>query len=145
MDFDEEIISLVRGLPAVQSICVGKLLYHLQVLQDNPGSINFPAIVYNMVSNTPFGELDEANGMYKADFEFDCYSKLSADIRNLQFAIYTLNQTIGTVLEWIEVAETTDNFDPPIDLDEMGLKAVQMTVTVYYRLPVTTTTTTPAP
>lgn len=133
MQYDEELIALVRALTDVQSICTNKRVYHLQVLQANPNNVNFPCIVYNMSANTPFNELDSASGLRKADFQFDCYSELSGQIRTLQTAIDTLNQTLGTLLEWIEVTDTTDGFDFPIDLDERGVKAAQMTVSVYYR------------
>lgn len=141
MTFDEELIALVRALGAVQSICTNKRLYHWEVLQSNPNSINFPCVVYNMASDSPVNELDGKSGMRKAEFEFDCYSKLTANIRELQGAIDTLNGNAYTVLEWVEVENTTDSFEPPIDLDEKGMKAAQVTVTVWYRDPTTTTTT----
>lgn len=144
MTYDEEVIAIVRALSAVQSICTNKRIYHWEVLASDPNRLNFPCIVYNMSLNVPNNELDGTSGIRTAEFQFDCYSERSSQLRELQEAIDTINQTYTDGLEWIEVAETTDDFEPPIDLNEKGVKAAQLTVKVQYR-PSVTTTTTPAP
>jgi hypothetical protein len=136
--FDEVLIGIIRALPDVQSICVGKRIYHQEVLQSDKFS-NYPCIAYSLLSDSPFRELGGVSGMRIASFTFQSYSKLASDIRSLSESLQALGVAPAVVLtgaaplEWIYVDDTTDTFEPCVDLDEKGMKASEQTITVVYR------------
>ncbi len=134
MPYDVELVAIVRALSTVQARCVNKRLYHQSVLQSDPGVINFPAIVYAMQSNTPFMEIDRKVACRTAEFTFDCYSANADDVRAISEEIQSIEPMAHEdVFDWLEAHDTTDGYEPPIDLDASGLKFAQVTVTIVYR------------
>lgn len=136
MPFDTELVADVRALADVVAIATNKRIYHEEVLQ-GVAFDNFPCVAYSLLSDQPVMELAGDNSGYRtATFTFACYSKKSEETRTLAAAIQSLTGTrdkdTGDVIEWIEAEDTTDSFNPPIDLDEKGLKAAEITVVVVY-------------
>jgi hypothetical protein len=133
MPFDEDLIAVVRALPEVAARCVGRKIYHFEVLMGE-GFNNFPCIAYEMISDIPFMEMNEITDMRSAVFQFTCLSRNSEDIRLMSNDIQQIQPLANAEFDWLETADTTDGFDAPIDLNEIGMKFTQVTVTIFYRV-----------
>lgn len=133
--FDETLYAAVLALSAVQDTCVLDRLYHWEILQADESFDAYPCIAYNLLTDTPFAELNGVAGIRVAQFTFACYSRNTADVRSLAAAIQSLgnNPTAITGLLYILVEDTTDTFEPPIDMDQKGMKAAELTVHAVYR------------
>lgn len=139
MPFDADYIALLRALPAVDTLCVGKKIYHEEVLQTAGDDFtNYPCLAYTILSDNAFRLLDgTSTGIRVAIFIVNCYSRSTADTRALAAAVQGVCGVFDDAgdIEVIEPADTSDEFNPPIDFDVKGMKAAQVTAAVTYREP----------
>lgn len=120
--FDTELVAAVRALPAFAAV---------KVLHENAGQGRpSPYAVYRLVSDEPEMELGGATSGYRrAVFQVDCYAPTAAAVRTLALALQSLTgAAAGPVNQWYETTDTTDDYEFPVDLDERGLRAAQVTI-----------------
>lgn len=132
MSVDTLMVARIRGLTSVDALCVDKKIYHQQVLQDATRALKYPCLVYEISDDTPYMELAGPSGVRVATFVWNCYSEVAADIRSFAADIQALAGIVCTEFMWVQVDDTTDNYESPIDLQETGLKFAQLTMQVVY-------------
>ncbi len=138
--FDERLYTLIRSLPDVAALIQGRM-YHIEVLQSTAQTpkAKYPCIAYQLVTDTRIGDLagNRTGSLRRAQFQFLCFATNSADIRTIAKAINDISQDVPTAtgagFEWLEVEDTTDDYEVPFEYDEKAMKYVNLDVYVLYR------------
>lgn len=140
LTYDEVLVESVKALAVVQELCGGAdpRMYHLEVFQAAESETRYPCIVYEMLSDLPFKELEQTSGLWDAIYQLTCLSKKSATIRRLAAAIQTLNDeaTLDAILaahpnvKWIEIEDDSDNCEFATEQQDKGYRSSVLTVTL---------------
>jgi hypothetical protein len=116
-------------------------VYHLEVAQDNPSTLQYPCLVYKLDSSIPEDELDGNACYYRSVYTVLGFAEDSVSIRDMAKTLKAYNtyeqlvsiETTYPLIQDFKCEDDAEDNEFAFEQQDRGYKVVALTMSVFHK------------